>query len=36
MNIANYVIIVILLTANLTQFISSNLKFQPVGIESAH
>ena len=34
-NIADYVIIIILLTANLTHLISRNLKFEPIGIESA-
>ena len=36
MNIADYVIIIILLTANLPRLFSRNLKFQPIGIESAH
>ena len=35
-NIADYVIIIIELTANLTLLFSSNLKFQPIEVESAH
>ena len=34
-NIADNVKIIILLTANLTQFFSPNLKFELIGIESA-
>ena len=36
MNIADYVMIITLLTANPTHLLSRNLKFQPIGIESAH
>ena len=36
MNITDYVIIIILLTANLAHLISGNLKFQPIVFESAH
>ena len=35
-NLAEYVITIILLTANLTHLFSPNLKFQPLGIEFAH